>query len=93
MATTTDKPKTIFVRAGNNGPVSIQPAIQGARWITDEPIEVPLTRYIRRRIEVGDLVEASAGAAPPIASGPVVNAEDGRPGDLFTSSTPSRGKE
>lgn len=79
-------PKTIWVRAGEAGPCPLPIPIQGRRMIT-EPVEVELTRYIRRRLEVGDLVECTPTAAPPIAGGGTVTAEDGAPAEVMTSAT------
>lgn len=48
--------KMLRVKAGDNGPVFLPAPIQGQTQIGDEPIEVESTRFIRRRIEAGDLV-------------------------------------
>jgi hypothetical protein len=96
--------KTVRVRAGNNGPVFLPAPIQGQNQIADEPIEVESTRYIRRRIEVGDLVLADeddeptqAGTPPgtpaPIASGTFTPESADAAGDIHTTaSKPRAGK-
>jgi hypothetical protein len=52
--------KTLRVKAGANGPVFLPAPIQGVRTIENEWVEVESTRFIRRRIEVGDLVQEGA---------------------------------
>jgi len=56
--------KMLRVRAGNNGPVhreggnrELDAQGKDLLTITDQVVEVPDTRYYRKRIEAGDLVE------------------------------------
>jgi len=56
--------ETITVKAGPNGPVfragekrQLDEDGNDITTIGDKPVEVPNTRYYRRRIQVGDLVE------------------------------------
>lgn len=59
------KPTTFLVRA--TGPRVPQAGSGGSprrlRWIGDEPVEVPNTRYYRMRLKGGELVQV----APPEA--------------------------
>lgn len=60
---------TITVKAGANGPVfragvkrQLDENGKDTTAIGEEPVEVPNTRYYRRRIQVGDLVEVEVVA-------------------------------
>ncbi len=54
----------LWVKMGANGPVFLPAPIQGVRQVGGEPMEVPDSRFIRRRLEVGDLVLVQSPAAP-----------------------------
>jgi hypothetical protein len=59
---------TLWVKMGKHGPVFLPAPIQGVRQVGGEPMEVPDSRFIRRRLEVGDLVLVQ----PPVAPAPEV---------------------
>lgn len=56
------KSETIWVKAGKHGPCPLPVPVQGRQFVGEEPMEIPNDRYARRRLEVGDLIEAKPQA-------------------------------